>query len=293
MIKKIKPTKLYVAADGPRLDIENEKKLCEETREIISNIDWPCELKTLYREKNLGCKIGVSSAINWFFQNVEEGIILEDDCLPNINFFKFCQDLLEKYRNNNNILIISGTTFLPPEKKYDYYFTNIPHIWGWATWKRTWDMYDVAMQDFPSFKKEKLIKNIWREKKYQLFWLEIFNEVYLGKINTWDYQLSYTCWKNKKISISPEINLISNIGFDNEATHTKDKNDPKANLKTDNIIFPLKHPNTIISDQKRDGEMMKIILPNKNFLTKYIIKEILRKIGLFSIIKKLKNHENS
>jgi hypothetical protein len=288
MIKKIKPTKLYVAADGPRLDIKNEKKLCEETREIISNIDWPCEVKTLYREKNLGCKIGVSSAINWFFQNVKEGIILEDDCLPNINFFKFCQDLLEKYRNNENISIISGATFLPSEKKYDYYFTNIPHIWGWATWKRTWDIYDVTMQDFPLFQKNKLIKNTWKKKKHQLFWLEIFNEVYLGKINTWDYQLSYACWKNKKISISPEINLISNIGFNTEATHTKNENDQKANLITNNISFPLKHPPFVTIDKKRDEKMMGIIISDKNFLIKNIIKKLLKKIGLFSLIKKFK-----
>jgi len=281
-IKVAKPEKLFIAADGPRKNIANEKELCEETRKIIDKIDWECEVKTLFREENLGCGKAVSGAITWFFENVEEGIILEDDCLPHPSFFKYCEELLDHYRLDNKIFMISGNNFLPKKLKPagSYYFSQIPHIWGWATWKRSWTKYDFNIADLPAFIKNGEIK-MWSNIYVQKYWLEKFNDVYLKKINTWDYQLVYTMWKNKNFSIAPKVNLVSNIGFGIGGTHTLNKNDNLSNFPSEEINFPLvlNSPNTLtICD---DYENVNIFGRN------YLVKIVLKKIGLFDLTKKL------
>lgn len=221
-IKKQKPKYLYVAADGARHDKEGEAEKCIQTREIINKIDWDCELKTLFRDKNLGCKVAVSSAINWFFEHVEEGIILEDDCLPSDSFFSYCEELLEKYRYDSRIMHISGEN--PLDMAFNdksYYFSKISHIWGWATWRRAWQKYDPEFENFDIFIQNNLIKDVFSEKHVQDYWNKIFTRVKEGKINTWDYQWTYALFVNNGLSINPNKNLISNIGFGVEgATHT-------------------------------------------------------------------------
>jgi len=151
-IKLIRPKYLFVAADGPRVDVAGEKQKCEDTRAIIKQIDWDCDIKTLFREKNIGIKNAVSSAITWFFNNIEEGIILEHDCLPNDSFFIYCEEILNKYKKNEQVMHVSGNFFQPtPVGKNDYYFSRIPHIWGWATWKRAWVKYNLEMNGYSEF----------------------------------------------------------------------------------------------------------------------------------------------
>jgi hypothetical protein len=284
VIREAKPKQLFVSADGPRVGKEGEKGRCEETRNIIKQVDWDCEVKTLFRDENLGCGKAVSGAITWFFENVEEGIILEDDCLPNLSFFKYCEELLEKYRFEDRIFMISGDNFLPESLrlKESYYFTNFPHIWGWASWRRAWSKYSFKMEGFLDFVKDEKIKNVLNKKENQNYFLERFNEVYKGNIDTWDYQWVYSIWKNNGISIAPSVNLISNIGFGNMGTHTFDVNDISANLETKEIIFPmidyLSMDNYTLGD---DYESRFLI--DKN----YGIKKILKKIGLFNIIKRI------
>jgi len=147
VIRQVKPKQLFVAADGPRRDKGADEEKCEATREIVKQIDWDCEVKTLFREENLGCGKAVSSAITWFFENVEEGIILEDDCLPNLDFFGYCEELLDRYRDNREVMFIGGDNFQKGKKWGDasYYFSAYNHVWGWATWKRTWDIYDFKL----------------------------------------------------------------------------------------------------------------------------------------------------
>ena len=180
MIRKIKPEKLFIAADGPRDTINNEYENTLLVRKIVENIDWPCLINKRYSEKNLGCKIAVSSAITWFFDNVEEGIILEDDCLPNLSFFYFCRDLLERYKNTDRVKVISGTNFLSThdKAKYDYYFSNFPQIWGWATWKRAWAEYDLQMRDYPRFKRDNKMRIIFKDKKIQKYYLKSYERLY-------------------------------------------------------------------------------------------------------------------
>lgn len=223
-VKQIQPKFLYVAADGARPDKPGEAELCEQTRKIIENVDWDCDVKTLFRDKNLGCKKAVSEGITWFFENVEEGIILEDDCLPSKSFFSYCEELLEKYRHDSRIMHISGENPIDKELcSRSYYFSKIPHIWGWASWRRAWKQYDVEFQGFETFIKFNMIQNIFETKEAQEYWNKIFTRVKEGKINTWDYQWTYALFVNNALSINPTKNLVSNIGFGStDATHTSE-----------------------------------------------------------------------
>ena len=213
-IRRYKPAKLFIAADGPREDKPGEKKKCERTRKIVEKIDWPCEVKRLYRDKNLGCKLAVSGAITWFFKNVEEGIVLEDDCLPDATFFNYCRVLLKKYHNDPKIMHIGGNNFQNGihrgEKNASYYFSKYPHIWGWATWKRSWKKYDADLRGWRKIKSN----NIFGHMKFieKIFWSQNFDSVVMEVLDTWDYQWGFACKINNGLAIIPKVNLITNLG---------------------------------------------------------------------------------
>ncbi|MBA7568032.1 hypothetical protein ES708_09751 [subsurface metagenome] len=264
-IRQAKPKQLFVAADGPRPDKEGEMEKCQKAREIATSVDWDCEVKTLFRDKNLGCKIAVSSAIDWFFENVEEGIILEDDCLPSQSFFWFCQELLKYHRDDTRIMHVSGNNFQFGRKRGEgtYYFSTYNHIWGWATWRRAWKYFDVSMANFKMFKTENQINNIFRIKQQQKYWTKIFQLTHDGKINSWGYVWTYTCFTNNGLSVLPNVNLVSNIGFSKEALHTKDGNSifSKTGAKE---ITEIMHPEFVLADQEADLLTSKLCFGNKN-----------------------------
>jgi hypothetical protein len=264
-IKKAKPKQLFVAADGPRENKEGEKEKCEQARKVIEQVDWDCKVKTLFRDKNLGCKVAVSSAIDWFFENVKEGIILEDDCLPDQSFFWFCRELLEHYRDDTRIMTISGDNFQFDRKRGEgtYYFSKYVHIWGWATWRRAWKHYDVNMKNFGEFKKEAQINNVFNIKQQQKYWMKIFQLVHEGKIDTWDYQWAYTCFINNGLCVTPNVNLVSNIGFSSNNTHTKDKSSTFSEMKAREITDII-YPNFVLADQEADLLTPKLCFGNKN-----------------------------
>ena len=284
VIRKVKPKKIFIAADGPRLNKKGEYNKCLETRKIVDQIDWACEVKTLFRDKNLGCKVAVSSAITWFFDNVSEGIILEDDCLPNESFFRYCEYLLNKYRNDEKVFMISGDNFLPESLKIkeSYYFTNFPHIWGWASWKRAWSKYDMGMNKLDDFIKNNKIEYFIDNKHTRNYFLERFKDVKLNLINTWDYQWVYTIWNNNGLSIAPNYNLVSNIGFGNESTNTSNENCIFSKTKTQELQFPI-IDNTSVGVYKEGDNYESQFLIDK----KYKMKRILRKVGLFKFIKNI------
>lgn len=253
-IRKIKPRQLFMSVDGPRDTKPGEDKLCEATRDIIKRVDWDCEVHTLFHEKNLGCGKAVSGAITRFFEVVNEGVILEDDCLPHPSFFKYCEELLARYRNNERVMMISGDNFQDDTRgRASYYLSVYPHIWGWATWKRAWKYYDLKMESFPSFKKENTIKTIVPDQEEQKYWLDIFQTYFenRGK-DTWDYQWLYTIWSKNALAITPNVNLVTNIGFDQNATHTKTLDKKITNMKTADISFPLIHPKNLEPDRMAD-----------------------------------------
>jgi hypothetical protein len=257
---EIQPTQLYIAADGPRIDKPGEIEECEAVREFVTNsIDWPCEVKTLFRDENLGCGRGVSSAIAWFFQHVEEGIILEDDCLPDLSFFSYCQELLEKYRNNSIITIISGFNELGIYNKTDsdYIFTKYAGIWGWASWRRAWDLFNYEALDWLDKEKQKkvLTSNIYKhELETNMNNFFDFNR----NLSFWGYQWWFYRLLSDTVGIVPSKNLVQNVGFGENATHTGDINSVLASLQTYNISFPLKHPKGIREDSDFEKQLIKL-----------------------------------
>lgn len=242
-IRLAKPPRLYVAGDGPRKDHEGEKEKVKNVREIVNRIDWPCEVKTLFREKNLGCKKGVSSAISWFFDHEAQGIILEDDCVPHLDFFTFCEDLLIRYATNKRISAITGNNFQNGKLRGDasYYFSKYNHCWGWASWKRSWEDYQGDIKFWPKWKKSEDWLSFMPNKLERRYWENIFENVYLTKIESWAYPWTASVWHNKGLTITPNVNLVSNIGFGESATHTKFKKDKNFQLPVNNLGI-LTHP---------------------------------------------------
>ncbi|MCR8558586.1 nucleotide-diphospho-sugar transferase [Mucilaginibacter sp. BJC16-A38] len=256
-IKEAKPARLYVAADGPRPSRPGEAELCASTRAIIEGVDWECEVKTLFRSENLGCKDAVSSAINWFFDNEHEGIILEDDCLPAPSFFSFCDAMLEKYRNDTRVRHITGCNLQSGKKWGDasYYFSNITHVWGWASWRRVWADYDKTLNRYNHDIAEKLT-GIFHDPFIVSSLKHVFDEVKAGKIDTWDYQLDFANFFNNGLTIIPNENLISNIGFGNDATHTLDHNNIYANIPLGEIT-QITHPQYLLPEKRADVVVLK------------------------------------
>ncbi len=253
-VKAIRPRQLYIAADGPRSNEPGERNKCAEVRKITEVVDWDCKVSTLFQDHNLGCKQGVSTAINWFFQNVDHGIILEDDCLPDLSFFPFCQNLLSHYKNDERIMMISGDNWGNGRNKQNasYFFSQYAFIWGWATWKRAWEKYDVEMNNYEYFRENRLIDNVFNDEKIKNYWLNCFDLVYNGKIDTWDYIWVYTLFINNGLSVIPNVNLVSNIGFGiPEASHTQEDNPRFSRIDT-MPIDEIMHPEYIFADKEAD-----------------------------------------
>lgn len=241
-IRKQKPRVLYVAADGPRSDREGEKEKCEQVRSLVHNIDWPCSTKYLFRDKNLGCYNACLSAINWFFSEVEMGIIIEDDCLPHTSFFPYCEELLKKYKDDDRIMMISGTNLNIESGSSSYYFSRYGQIWGWATWRKSWLKFEPEMD----VNNKRILFNNKNEEKY---WRKNFTTPY------WDVQWAvYSMWLNNGLAVMPNTNLVTNIGFGKEATHYVDENSITAGIDSKSITFPLIHPHDFVVDAKRDNE---------------------------------------
>ncbi|MBP6335551.1 MAG: glycosyltransferase family 4 protein [Bacteroidia bacterium] len=276
ILRKIRPAKLFIAADGPRSNVPEDHDRCEEARKIIHMIDWECDLQVLFRETNLSLKHGVSSAINWFFENVEEGIILEDDCLADESFFSFCEELLERYRNDERIMHINGSNFLLGKEfnfTGSYYFSKICHPWGWATWKRSWQKYDIDMKNLDTFLTTDKLAKITSNKEAAEFYANSFRNTAAGKINTWDYQWFYTVWLHDGIAISPARNLVSNIGFGKEATHTNYKYTRLSKMKRNNLDR-LRHSDKVIVNTQADEYTLQVNVNEGkgNFIERLVVK---------------------
>ena len=243
-IAKARPPKLLVVGDGPRANRSGEADKVAATRAIIKRVDWDCEVLTNFSAVNLGCKRRVSSGIGWVFEQVEEAIILEDDCLPDPTFFRFCQEMLERFRHDQRIGMVSGDNFQFGQRRNDdsYYFSKYIHIWGWATWRDRWaGSYDVTMAKWPRIRKEGWLADMVGNTREAAYWQKIFERVHRGEIDTWDYQWVFANWVEGRMSILPAVNMITNVGFDSNATHTTGASD-LANLARKPIAFPLTHP---------------------------------------------------
>lgn len=253
-IRQAAPARLFVAADGPRIDKPGDVKKCDEVFSIVkSGIDWPCEVQYLRREHNLGCKNAVSSAIDWFFKNVEEGIILEDDCLPSPSFFPFCAELLNRYRNESRVAHIGGFNCQAgqPRGTASYYFSRYFHVWGWASWRRAWYGYDPVMKDYSQFLAEGILDKLFERKAPREFWKRNFDAVVSGLIDTWDYQWVYRNFKDDRLAAVANYNLVENIGFGEGATHTGSALKGLSRV-SNRLPSEIAHPLFIVPDRTAD-----------------------------------------
>jgi len=270
VIRQVRPRYLYIASDGARKERKGEGEKVTAVREYIStHIDWDCEVKTLFREKNLGCGKAVAEAITWFFNQTEQGIILEDDCLPSLSFFPYCEELLEYYKNDTRVFSIAGYnkqgTWNPD--RYDYFFSNISAIWGWASYKRAWNYYDIDMSDIEQFMHYNKYEDLFGRKIGNLRQNTIYKSIKIDRIDTWDYQWNYTANKNNALTVIPSKNLIRNIGFGEDATHTV------GYVKQPNIYditVPLKRNPFLVPERRYDEKFLEY----RNLIQKILHKVI-------------------
>jgi len=254
-IQEAKPERILVVADGPRH--ESERELCEAARAVIDNINWKCDVQKDYSETNMGCRARVSSGLDWVFQETDRAIILEDDCLPHSTFFLFCEKLLNHYAQDEQVMHISGNFFQEKNRRFrsrdSYYFSVLPHIWGWASWRRAWKYYDVNMKKWPKIRTSGALRKIITDPAVYEYWKTVWDEYYKGAIASWDGQWAFACMLQEGLSINPTVNLVSNIGFGPDARGTNDANSIFANRPTKEIKFPIIHPKNIKPDKKADS----------------------------------------
>jgi len=253
-IRPVAPKRLYVACDGPNPERPGEAEKVAATRAVIeSEIDWPCQIERLYSDVNQGCRLGVSRAISWFFEQVEEGIILEDDCVPHPDFFPYCTTLLERYRHDTRVWCISGGNRQSGFWRGDgsYYFSRYNHIWGWASWRRCWHHYDSEIKQWPNLLRSGLMNIIFEDPQERQYWTLIWQKIFYDQNpDTWDYQWTLICQLNSGLTAIPNVNLVLNVGFDGDATHTFCE---PFSTAINRGLTPLIHPQFIVRDSCADS----------------------------------------
>jgi acetyltransferase-like isoleucine patch superfamily enzyme len=253
-IRKVQPSQLFLVQDKYRPNFPSENEECLMVRKaVLDMIDWECSLVTHFRESNLGPGKGTAEAIIWFFRQVEYGIVFEHDCLPHPDFFEYCEILLEKYKNNERVKVISGANF-KGNKEYgrsSYYFGTVGHFWGWASWRRTFVNYIQDIENISVEETKKSISENFKEKRLQDYWAKTVYWLKEKEVDTWDYQLFYMLWKQRGLIILPNANLISNIGFGEKALNCTGTDSPFSNAPT-NSILPLEHPIIVRRNYKAD-----------------------------------------
>ncbi len=270
-IAKARPARLLVVADGPRPDRPDEKEACLAARSVLDQIDWPCEVSTNFAETNLGCKRRVSSGLDWVFEQVEEAIILEDDCLPHETFFPFCTQLLEKFRHDKRVSMICGSNFQrgKPRSAHSYFFGLHVSVWGWASWRRVWNNYDVQVRRWPELRNTTWLQDLLVNPVAVKYWQETFDGAFKGEYDTWDWQLFFSWWAENMLAVIPNRNLVSNIGFGSGATRTHDALPSIANLPAKPMDLPLIHPPDVVLNREADDYSFRQIYPwiieNQNY----------------------------
>ena len=257
-IRQARPSRLFVIADGPRPHRTGEEQRCLEARAVITEIDWECEVTTDFSDVNLGCRKRISSGLDRVFATVEEAIILEDDCLPEPSFFGYCEELLDRYRDDQRVMHIAGTNYLfgnyqARMSRASYYFSRYNHCWGWATWRRAWKKYDATMSCWPELRESGRLADILAGDEWAVaYWQRAFQQVFDGRIDSWSFVWTLSCWINSGLTILPTVNLISNIGFNDQGAHTFNRRSRFANMETTPISLPLIDPPFLIRDREAD-----------------------------------------
>jgi len=266
-IRAARPQRLLVVADGARTTRQGESEKCAATRAVIDSVDWDCDVHKDYSDSNLGCRKRVASGITWAFGIVDRAVILEDDCVPTPSFFRYSTEMLDRYEDDKRIMMVSGDNHLfgQNETNDSYYFSRYAHCWGWATWKRAWDRNDLEMTQWPEIRRRRLFDQYFWKSSERYYWNSLFHYVFDGNIDTWDYQWVYSIWANGGVSIVPQRNLVRNIGFHAEATHTRGDS-VYASLDAEALDFPLVHPRTVIVSADRDEVEARLRIIHSGYL---------------------------
>ena len=256
-----RPAKVFFAVDGPRADRPRDAEAVRRVQALAGSFDWQCELRTLFREANLGCKLAVSQAVSWFFSEVEAGVILEDDCVAHPSFFPFAAELLERYRDDERVMMISGDNFQFGARRgeYSYYFSRYNHIWGWASWRRAWQLYDHQMRAWPLVKQGGWLLDYLQDEQAVRYWSDIFDATHAEQNTSWAYRWTFACWMNAGLTVLPNVNLVSNVGFGSEATHTVAPHSPIAGMPVAPMPMPLEHPPFLIRDAVADSRTERLL----------------------------------
>jgi hypothetical protein len=294
-IRQARPTRLYVAADGPRKEILGESQLCKEVRAIATSVDWDCDVKTLFSDENLGCGKGPCTAINWFFEHETEGIILEDDCLPSPSFFPFCTELLQRYRFDTRVMEIGGNNLEEPhlrDKEYSFRFSNQTYIWGWATWRRAWKLHDFNMCHYEEVYKKRYLDSSYNSIYERDFYQYIFGKMYEGDERTssrtiWDYQWQFACKIHSGLTIVPNKNLVTNLGFGIGATNTRNPKGVGHDLTLETMEFPLRYPEFMMVDRLKDSQVFKKVCTSASSRFRSQVKNLLPKQVVENFVKPL------
>lgn len=247
-IAEQQPKTLLIACDGPRIDHQDDQRLVQQTRAIFQQVDWPCRVEQYFRPTNCGCRQQMADSISWAFKRHERLIILEDDCLPSPSFFPFCEELLERYADDERVMMVSGDNFQPTARsRNSYYFSKYSHIWGWASWRRAWNHFDLGMSSWPDYRRRASLAEFCCGDQELEYWKDTFDRQHAGEIDTWDYSWAYACWQQNGLTILPEANLVSNIGFRSDGTHTTDAGSRLANQPV-TPIEKITHPSVVARD---------------------------------------------
>jgi hypothetical protein len=258
VVAGIRPKRLFVIADGPREGVSEDEETCAATRAIVDRVDWDCEVLKNYSDVNLGVGDRPVTGLRWVFDHVEAAIILEDDCVPHPSFFRYCDELLEKYRDDPRVMHISGDNFRFGPRPSSYFFSEYCLSWGWATWRRAFQHYDPELRLWPALRNTSWLEEKLTDPRVVEFWASKFEWTYRAgvKVTGWDWPWLFACWAHRGLSILPSTNLISNIGFDEHATHTKFADDARGHVPAIEMNFPLTHPACMVRDTEVDQQIL-------------------------------------
>lgn len=253
VIRKLRPTELFIVADGPRVNHPDDIDLCDAVRAIVGNVDWPCDVKYNYSDSNLGLKRRVTSGLDWVFNQVDRAIVLEDDCIAHPDFFNFCNELLDRYSEDERVYVITGNNFQGGRKRggASYYFSKYNHCWGWATWKRAWRSYQEELSFWPEWKTSSDWFRLAPDKVERRYWNRIFELVIARKIDSWAFPWTASVWLKGGLTATPNVNLVTNIGFGSDSTHTLNENSSLAEIAIE-PLGSIVHPQSIVQDVEAD-----------------------------------------
>jgi hypothetical protein len=256
-LREVRPRLVFVAADGPRSDEPDDPQQCADTRSVIDHIDWPCTVQTLFHGENLGCKVGPETAIDWFLSRVPSGIVLEEDCIPAAEFFRFCTELLERYEEDDRVMMIGGhnpiTTW--PADRPSYVFSRSSPTWGWATWRRAWRHYDPELRAWDSAEVRRALRTRMAPVEFRMA-SRRFDMVRAGAIEAWDFGWNLAMLRRDGLSVIPAGNMIDNVGFGPGATHTRNPRSPDAGIPLRPVEFPLTHPGSTVPSAEFEAALL-------------------------------------